>query len=162
MKALWRDRQYLTELQGNQTLNLLAGDMYLGYGTLYNVVLTPGNNSCYFTGYVDTASLLTKIEPLLALEGPALSQGEISLSADGNSTIYNGSHIPYYEDILNNLLLNSTMPILSIIEGTLGGLLNNSAGALESIVTKLENNLNLSSLVPILDSLSKLNLTLKE
>ena len=140
----------------------MAGDLYLGYGTLYNVVLTPGNNTCSFTGYVDIATLLTQIEPLLVLEGPALSQGEISLSADGNSTIYNGNHIPYYEDILNNLLLNSSMPILSILEGTLGGLVNTSVGGLESIVSKLGNNLNLSSLVPILDNLSKLNLSLKE
>ena len=129
---------------------------------MYNVVLSPGNNSCYFTGVIDIPSLIPQIVPLLSVEGPALSQGALTLSADGNSSIYHGQHIPYYEDILNHLLLNASVPILNVIEGTLGQLLNTSFGGLEGLVGKLENNLNLSSLVPILDNLSYLNLTLKK
>lgn len=133
----------------------MIGDLNIGYGTLYNIVLYPGNNSLPFTGYLDIPTLIKNIIPIIGSESSALLDGNLELSASGNSTIYDGYHIPYYEDILNNLTLSSEVPILKLLEGTLGSLLNSSAGT----ASGLQSNLNTTALLGALGGLTNLTET---
>lgn len=73
--------------------------------------------------------MLDNIGPILSSQQGALQQGELQLSASGNSTIYNGNHIRYYEKILNNLTLTARVPIMSVLMGTLQGMVNNGSGS---------------------------------
>jgi hypothetical protein len=124
----------------------LIGDLNIGYGTLYNVVLYPGNNTLPFTGNLNLQTLIQNIVPIIESESSALLDGNLELSASGNSTIYDGYHIPYYEDILNNLTLSGEVPIMTLLEDTLGSFLNSSAGTLSSLLGKLNTTALLGAL----------------
>lgn len=124
----------------------MIGDLNIGYGTLYNVVLYPGNNTLPFTGSLNLKTLIQNIVPIIKSESSALLDGNLGLSASGNSTIYDGYHIPYYEDILNNLTLSGEVPIMTLLGGTLGSLLNSSAGTLSSLLGKLNTTASLGAL----------------
>ncbi|OAX83922.1 hypothetical protein ACJ72_01713 [Emergomyces africanus] len=96
---------------GNLTLDLLSGNIPLGQVVIYDVLLKPGNN----TVNGDCQKV-------------ALSEGNLDLTINGNSTIYNGKHIPYFEDVLNNLTLRTKHPIISVLTGTIQGLTEGGKG----------------------------------
>ncbi|OCL13904.1 hypothetical protein AOQ84DRAFT_371763 [Glonium stellatum] len=108
---------------GNVTLNLKVGDLILGNATMENVLLKPGNNSISARGIIDLKTTIKNIGPIVTAEADALKAGNIEVSASGNQTIFNGQHIDYFEDVLNNLTLTAQMPIASILLDSLGGLL---------------------------------------
>lgn len=112
--------------QGNVTLDLKSEDLVLGQATIYNVVLKPGDNFVNLRGYIDIDTILDNIPKIMAAQTDALSKGNLELSADGNSTIYNGEHIGYYEEILNNLTLTAQVPIMKVLMDTVQGLANDS------------------------------------
>lgn len=58
----------------------------------------------------------------MAAQKEALQQGELELTATGNSTIYNGNHITYYEQILKDLELTTRIPIISVLLDTVQGM----------------------------------------
>lgn len=119
------------------TLNLMSSDLIIGQATILNVVLKPGNNTVALRGRVDTTTVLENLSEILTVQKAALMDGDLELSASGNSTIYNGVHIKYYEQVLNNLTLITRVPILQILGGTLEGLLNNNDSALGKIVQNI-------------------------
>lgn len=135
--------------QGNVTFNLKIQDppypdIALGLGIIHNLTLAPGNNTVPFLGHLDFRTLLTQLQRILRAEAQSLQEGVLTLWINGNSTIYHGQHIPYYETILQGLVLPTTIPIQQLLVGTLGGTLNNSAGTLQNIVQAL----NLTALAP--------------
>lgn len=112
--------------QGNVTLNLKSDDLILGYATIYNVLLKPGNNTVSLKGRIDITTVIDNFATILSTQKDAILNGNIQLSASGNSTIYNGQHISYYEEILNGLTLTAQFPIIEALLGTVGGLANGS------------------------------------
>ncbi|KAF2810252.1 uncharacterized protein BDZ99DRAFT_488101 [Mytilinidion resinicola] len=130
---------------GNVTLNLKVGDLILGNATIMNTMLKPGNNSVYARGIIDIKTGLQNVEPIINAEAQALRRGNIAVSASGNSTIYNGTHIDYLEKVLNNLTITTEMPITDILVDSLGGLLGDFSGGLSSLLSGLNttNPLNL-------------------
>lgn len=112
--------------QGNVTLNLKSNDLILGYATIYNVLLKPGNNTVSLKGRIDITTIIDNFATILSTQKDAILNGNIQLSASGNSTIYNGQHISYYEEILNGLTLTAQFPIIEALLGTVGGLANGS------------------------------------
>jgi hypothetical protein len=136
--------------KGNVTLNLKVGDLLVGQGLFENVVLTPGNNTVAIKGSVSIATVIDNLAAILSTEKSAISNGDLQLSASGNTTIYEGTHISYYEEILNHLVLTTQIPILDVVfdtlkglndsNTTLSGLLNGTNEALASgISDKLAN-----------------------
>lgn len=115
----------------------MSSDLIIGQATILNVVLKPGNNTVALRGRVDTTTVLENLSEILTVQKAALIDGDLELSASGNSTIYNGVHIKYYEQVLNNLTLITRVPILQILGGTLEGLLNNNDSALGKIVQNI-------------------------
>ena len=73
----------------------------VGQGTIKAASLVPGNNTVSFGGVLDYNVLFNNLETILNAEADALSRGNLALNARGYSTIYQGTHIPYYEKILN-------------------------------------------------------------
>lgn len=119
------------------TLNLKVKDLVVGEGKLYDVKLVPGNNSMPFRATVFLGTVLENLVPIITNEADSLVSGNLELSASGNSTMYQGHHVEYYEEILNKLLVTAQVPILTLLEGTLGGLLNSSSGTLSSLLSHL-------------------------
>jgi hypothetical protein len=131
--------------KGNVTLNLKVGDLILGNATILNTMLKPGNNSVYTRGIVDIKTGLKNIEQLIYAEADALKRGNIAVSASGNSTIFDGKHIDYYETVLNDLTIDAEMPITSLLIDSLGGLVGDLGGGLGKLLGGLNvtNILNL-------------------
>jgi hypothetical protein len=122
---------------GNQSFNLLIGNLNVGEATIFDLTLTPGTNTKTLYGKLDFATVITNIEYILNTSAEALAAGNLRLWTTGKSTIYNGVHIPYYEAILGGLLLQADIPITTLLVGTLGGYLNGTAGGLQNIINQL-------------------------
>lgn len=105
------------------TLNLQSEDLVLGYATINDVVLKPGNNTVALRGNLDIATVLQNIPQIVSSQRDALRSGELELIATGNSTIYNGNHIHYYEEILKDLELTARVPIMTLLLDTVQGML---------------------------------------
>jgi hypothetical protein len=130
------------------TLNLRSSDLIIGQATILNVLLKPGNNTVALRGRLEISTVLDNLSEILSAQKTALGDGEIELSASGNSTIYNGVHIKYYEQVLKNLTLVARVPILQVVGDTLDGLLNNTDSGLGKVlsnITQILGNISSSS-----------------
>lgn len=130
------------------TLNLRSSDLIIGQATILNVLLKPGNNTVALRGRVEISTVLDNLSAILNAQKTALGDGELELSASGNSTIYNGVHIKYYEQVLNNLTLVARVPILQVLGDTLDGVLNNTDSGLGKVlsnITQILGNVSSSS-----------------
>ncbi|KAJ5688519.1 hypothetical protein N7462_002911 [Penicillium macrosclerotiorum] len=146
---------------GNVTLNLRSYNLTIGQATIPNVVLKPGNNTVSLRGYVNITTILDNLSDILSSQKTALLDGEVELSASGNSTIYNDVHIKYYEDVLNNLTLTTRVPILQVIGDTLDALQDDSDSSLgqliqnvTSILGGLTNSSNISTVTRSIHSIT--------
>jgi hypothetical protein len=74
---------------GNQTFDLTLEGKPLGSTRLNNVFLKPGNNSVPLLSTTNQSMVLEYVQ--------ANPNTNIPIIATGNSTVYNGLHIPYYE-----------------------------------------------------------------
>jgi hypothetical protein len=120
---------------GDEVLDLMTpAGLVLGQGTIKNASLVPGNNTVSFGGIVDYATIFGNLEGIINAESDALTAGNIGLNARGNSTIYKGHHVSYYESILNNMTLSAQVPVTQLVVGSVGGLLNSSSATLGELV----------------------------
>jgi hypothetical protein len=122
--------------------------LIIGQATILNVLLKPGNNTVALRGRVEISTVLDNLSGILGEQKTALGDGELELSASGNSTIYDGVHIKYYEQVLNNLTLVARVPILQVLGDTLDGLLNNTDSGLGKVlqnITQILGNVSSSS-----------------
>jgi hypothetical protein len=144
------DGMLILPLQGDEVLDLvIPNGLVVGQGTIHNATIAPGNNTVDFSGVVDYAALLGNIEGILNSEADALGRGNLALNANGNSTVYNGVHIPYYEKILNNMTLGTEVPVTQLLVGSVGGLLSSNAGTLGDLVNIIETS-GITSLLGLL------------
>lgn len=70
--------------------------------------------------------MIENFSQIFSSQKEAILNGDIQLSASGNSTIYNGNHISYYEEILNSLTLTARVPIMKALLGTVEGMVGDS------------------------------------
>ena len=107
---------------GNFSLNLFSGSTRLGLVTLYNLTLPPGNNTRSFDGNIFLDAIGPNLGPILASQAVPLGRGVIELNATGNSTIVNGQHIGYLEEVLNAKKLTFSISIVTLISELLSGI----------------------------------------
>ena len=138
---LYHQVKILTQIQGNVTVNMIVGGIIIGEGRINNIVLVPGNNTIPIRATVNLKTCIENLSTLLASEAKALTSGNVVISASGNSTIFNGQHIPYYENVLNNLVLTGEMPLIQIIIDSLENLLGGTNNTvLNSIIGAFSGN----------------------
>lgn len=70
--------------------------------------------------------MIESFSQIFSSQKEAILNGDIQLSASGNSTIYNGNHISYYEAILNDLTLTARVPIMKALLGTVEAMASDS------------------------------------
>jgi hypothetical protein len=78
--------------------------------------------------------LFDNLELILNAEADALARGNLALNARGYSTIFEGTRIPYYEKILNNMTLGTEVPVTQFLVGSIGGILGDQASTLGDLV----------------------------
>jgi hypothetical protein len=98
---------------------MIVGGVVIGHGFLDNVVLSPGNNTVAIRAIVNIKTLIQNLSTILTAEANSLTNGNILISTSGNSSVYNGLHIPYYEAVLSNLSLTGEMPVIKLLIDTL-------------------------------------------
>ena len=133
---------------------MIIGNVTMGQGRIENVFLIPGNNTVPIRATFDLKTAIQYIGLILQAESSALTKGNVVISASGNSTVYNGVHIPYYEAILNNVFLTGEVPLIKILVGTLQQGLSSNNSLISSIVSALNGTSGLSSLLGELTSKS--------
>lgn len=93
-----------------------------------------------FGGILDYNVLFDNLELILNAEADALARGNLALNAIGYSTIFEGTHIPYYEKILNNMTISAEVPITNFLVGSLGGILNDNAATLGDLISLIQGD----------------------
>jgi hypothetical protein len=122
---------------GNQTFQLKIGNIDVGEATIFDLTLTPGTNRKTLIGTLDFLAVIDNLEYILNVSSEAMAQGNLRLWTNGKSTVYNGVHIPYYEEILGGLTLQADIPITQLLVGSLGGYLNDTAGGLQNLLDQI-------------------------
>jgi len=97
------------------TLDLKVQNMPIGTGYVQNVALSPGNNSLDFTGAIDYQKILDNLPYILGAESEALSEGNLELFATGQTVVYDGVHITFYEEVLRTLTLSTQIGIGEVL-----------------------------------------------
>jgi len=123
---------------------MFMGGINIGQGRIDNVLLRPGNNTVALTATANLAAIVGNLGSILSSQSTALQKGNIEIQASGNSTIYNGLHIPYYENVLNNLTISGQVPIVTILLDSVQQFLGSSFG---TSITGLLQNLNITSII---------------
>ena len=102
----------------------MAGGLTIGQATIYNAVVYPGDNTFPASGRVYFDVILDNLAVIIASQTNALRNGNIEITASGNSTVFDGQHIQYLESVLNGLSLAAQVPIGLLAAGTLEGILD--------------------------------------
>jgi hypothetical protein len=89
---------------GQVVQNLYVDGQFIGNNTFPNLTLNPGNNTIGFTGIADQKVVLKLITT-------KYTDGILPVTIIGNSSVYNGQHLPYFEAALSSLALQADLNV---------------------------------------------------
>jgi hypothetical protein len=135
---------------------MIVGGVIIGQGRINNVLLAPGNNTVALSATVDLKTAIENLPILLQAEAKSLVNGNIMVSASGNSTIFNGVHIPYYEQVLNNLVITGEVPLIQILVDSLDMALGPNSTLLSGLLGAFTGGNSTNLLTGLLGSLTGL------
>ncbi|KAK8048159.1 hypothetical protein PG994_009889 [Apiospora phragmitis] len=154
----------LTMDLGNITLDILADEIVLGTATIFDVFLPPGNHTLPFRGQLHIPTLMENFGGLLSSQGASLTKGQLMLGVRGNCTEVDGQRISYLENVLNNLVIMTDVPVAQVLgdladsvagrnasvslDGLLGLAGDVLGQGLQSSLDKLLTGLNISTAAP--------------
>ena len=140
-------------------MNLVSGNITLGQASLMNVYLQPGNNTLPLRGVLDLKTLIENLPTLIESEASALESGNLRLQATGNSSVFNGESITYFDDVLSRLVLTGDVSIIKLLNGTSIDLENSTNPILRDIGNAISaiNSTGIPS--DLLKLLAQVNLT---
>jgi len=91
---------------GNVTLILsIAGTGIVGNATINDLTLRPGDNHFPINSIVETGKIIS-----------SMKDGHVTLEITGNSSVYNGEHLVYYEKALAANVLHLDMNVGQILK----------------------------------------------
>lgn len=129
---------------GTLILDVKAGDLVIGNVTLADVTLVPGDNILPLRGILDIKTVIKNLAAVLKAEATAIKAGNLSINAQTTSVIWNGTLVPYYTDILNELTLTTSIGLGAILKNTINYL--KSEGNLTDVLKNITSDMNLSSI----------------
>lgn len=118
----------LSVAMGQVIQNVFVDGQLIGNNTFANLTLNPGNNTVTFTGISDQNAVISLISK-------KYTDGILPVTMIGNSSIYNGQHLPYYEAALSSLALKAELNVgaaLSAIGIDIGLLTGGKGGSSSS------------------------------
>jgi hypothetical protein len=83
---------------GNLTMNLAVDGTAIGYALIPNLTLKPGNNTVPMQSHVEQLKIITAIRD-------KYKNGVIPLEISGNSSVFNGQHLTYYEAAIKSNII---------------------------------------------------------
>jgi hypothetical protein len=100
----------ITVAMGNVTLILSTAEAgVVGNTTINDFTLVPGNNSLPMTGIINQTLITQSLN----------KTGFVTLSIMGQSAIYNGQHLTYYEKPLANNILSLDMNVAQVLQDSI-------------------------------------------
>ena len=100
----------MTMAMGNVTLSMSVAGLPIGYSTLPNLVLRPGNNTVPMLAVTNQTAVVG-----LIFESQYKS-GILPIDIVGNTTSYNGQDLPYYEAALKENKLTIHLDVIKALE----------------------------------------------
>lgn len=90
--------------QGNVTFNNYVQGEFIGTSLLNDLVLRPGNNTIPMRSIVNQTLVIEKIVS-------DFKDGLLPIDIVGNSSVYNGKHLPYFEKALQSSAQHITLNV---------------------------------------------------
>ena len=104
---------------GNLTFNAWAGDILIGNVAVYDVLLEPGNSTLPFEGELYLPVIFDNLVEIIGSQALAIGSASLELGISGNTTMVDGEHITYLENVLNEAHILSRVPIFQILTDAL-------------------------------------------
>lgn len=79
------------------------------------MILRPGDNELNMRATTDMATLMSEKLTILKAQPNALKEGAV-IQSRGRSVTYKGQRIPYFEAIMAPLVLETKIPIMSLLK----------------------------------------------
>ncbi|KAL4803063.1 hypothetical protein BDV18DRAFT_163588 [Aspergillus unguis] len=105
---------------GDVTLTLHLANQSIGQATVAIDNLVPGNNTFNVRAQLNGTVLSDHIEDIIREQIPYLQQGNISVSATGESVVYDGQHLAYWEKAFRKIDFTVTRDVREILDMILG------------------------------------------
>ncbi|KAI6588033.1 hypothetical protein MCOR06_006092 [Pyricularia oryzae] len=142
---------------GNLTFNMWSGPVRLGTVDVHDVLAAPGDNLFDFRGVLLLRDLLPNLGAILASQASALGRGSIVLGVSGNSTVVNGRHVAFFEEVLNRERFETELSVVSVAMQVLGGLIdpaasNGTSALLDTVSAVLGNKTLIDGIVDKLNA----------
>ncbi|KAE8138898.1 hypothetical protein BDV38DRAFT_291643 [Aspergillus pseudotamarii] len=119
---------------GTITMDLKSKDLIVGNATIKNLTLRPGNHSTPLEGVVDMHTIMENLLPLLQAQGSSLRDGYLSLDAVTREVEYDGVVIPYYTEVMRDLVLSAKVPVNDLLINSVQGILHDNSSDLQSVL----------------------------
>lgn len=85
----------MTITMGNVTFNNYVDDEFIGTSSLSDLILKPGNNTLPMRSTVNQTLVIEKVTG-------TYKDGMLPIDIVGNSSVYNGQHLEYFEKALQS------------------------------------------------------------
>lgn len=140
----------LTIQIGDIYLDIKSGDLTIGNATVKNLTLKPGDNTLPLEGILDLGTILSNLGAVLQSQKSLFTTGDLSLTTNTRSVVWDGQEVPYYTKVMSELPLVAKVPLLGTIKNTLDhlnltalehyGTNGQSGGLLSSITGSMGNS----------------------
>ncbi len=107
---------------GDYTLDVFAGGVNIGYITILDTVLRPGNNAQALDGFIDLNVVAANLGVIIASQAASLADGMIEVTVTGRECYINGQRSTYIENVLNHRVLIIHASIATLVGDIVGGL----------------------------------------
>ncbi|KAI5859439.1 hypothetical protein GGS23DRAFT_317163 [Durotheca rogersii] len=128
---------------GDLSLNLMSGDLRIGLITIYDVLISHGNNSRYFDGELYLDVLGRNFMTVVRNNAEALGAGSVRIDATGNATVVDGQHIGFIEAVLNRRRVTSLTPVVQLLGDLVGSLTTGSSVSIPDLLDEVLGNTTL-------------------
>ncbi|KAL2859325.1 hypothetical protein BJX68DRAFT_261763 [Aspergillus pseudodeflectus] len=104
---------------GDVTLNAMIGDFIIGEGRVSVANIIPGKNTFDVDAKLNITNIQNNINAIMAIELPYLKREQIIVSASVTSVVYEGEHLPYWEEAFGRLEIALARPIRPLVQSIL-------------------------------------------
>ncbi|KAL2827265.1 hypothetical protein BJY01DRAFT_255765 [Aspergillus pseudoustus] len=104
---------------GDVTLDAMIGAFIIGEGRVSVANIVPGKNTFSVDAKLNVTNIRNNINAIMATELPYLKEEQILASASVTSIVYEGEHLPYWEEAFGRLEIALARPIRPLVQSVL-------------------------------------------
>jgi hypothetical protein len=97
----------------------MVGDFIIGEARVSVANIIPGKNTFDVDAKLNVTNIKNNINAIMAIELPYLKEEQILASASVTSVVYEGEHLPYWEEAFGQLEIALARPIRPLVQSVL-------------------------------------------